>query len=75
MSTLEWDRGVVRSWIEDASNVDLPVTDSLPDTLIAQAQALGLEQSDILPFLWETTPDRYTSEGLTAWAREMRGGA
>jgi|HubBroStandDraft_2_1064218.scaffolds.fasta_scaffold24305_4 hypothetical protein len=65
-----FDREAVRAQLEDATATGLPVGDPLPDSLIAQAQALGLLPAELRMFLLDLPPRTdFSSEALTQWAR------
>lgn len=63
-----WDRGHVLQQIEEATRQSLTASDSLPDSLIASAQALGLQPYELGVWIYEPGHDFQTSQ-LAAWAR------
>ena len=66
-----WDRESVRCDIEEATGHGLSVDDPLPDTLIATAQAIGLQPAELR--IWvhgePKTAGEWTAAELTRWAR------
>jgi hypothetical protein len=65
----DWDRGSVLGAIEEASGVPLHADDALPDTLIAQAQALGLRPIDLKLWIYDSPEHGWTPDALACWAR------
>ena len=63
-----WDRAHVLQQIEEASGQALSAGDSLPDSLIASAQALGLAPWELGVWLYETGHE-YRPGQLSAWAK------
>lgn len=63
----DWDRASVLGAIEEASGVALSFDESLPDTLIAQAQALGLSPTDLKQWIYEGDHE-WTTGALAKWA-------
>jgi hypothetical protein len=63
-----WDRGHVLQQIEEATGQALSAGDSLPDSLIAAAQALGLAPHELGMWIYESGHTYRTSQ-LAAWAR------
>jgi hypothetical protein len=63
-----WDRAFVLQQIEEASGQALSANESLPDSLIASAQALGLQPWELGVWIYESGHDFRTSQ-LAAWAR------
>lgn len=70
--TNEWDRGAVLGALTEASGVSLHVDDTLPDTLIARAQALGLTPLELKLWIYDRPADGWTAEGLEKWADRVR---
>lgn len=68
----DWDRAGVLGAIEEASGVSLSVEDTLPDTLIAVAQAEGLEPVDLRLWIHDLPRHPWTSEHLRAWAARLK---
>jgi hypothetical protein len=68
-----WDRAHVLQQIEEASGRSLSAGDSLPDSLIATAQAIGLQPHELGVWLYETGHDYGTGQ-LCAWARRNNFG-
>jgi hypothetical protein len=66
-----WDRGNVLGAIEEASGVSLSADDSLPDTLIAKAQELGLKPIDLKLWIYDHPEHGWTPEAMESWARRM----
>jgi hypothetical protein len=64
-----WDRGSVLGAIEEASGVSLSADDSLPDTLIAKAQELGLIPVDLKLWIYDSPEHGWTPDALESWAR------
>jgi hypothetical protein len=67
----DWDRARVRQQIEEASGQPLSVDDSLPDSFIARAQALGMEPHELQMWIYDgAAADRdWTQAALANWAR------
>jgi hypothetical protein len=64
-----FDRDNVRAWLEDALHVSIGYNDSSADTLVAQAEALGLTPDQLRTFVYDFKwPLNYTGGGLEAWA-------
>jgi hypothetical protein len=63
-----FDREQVRNWVQDASSLGLDVEDSLPDDLVATAQALGLTPAELRLWIFEEA-HLWTPAHLTTWAR------
>jgi hypothetical protein len=71
-----WDRQAILAAIEEAAGVALSPGDTLPDTLIAAAQALGLQPVDLRMWIYDDPHRRdWTIESLTLWARRYELGA
>lgn len=66
---IEWDRANVLGAIEEAGGVSLAVDDSLPDTLIAKAQELGLKPVDLKLWIYDSPKFRWTVDALERWAQ------
>ena len=49
-----FDRTQIRAWIEEATGEGLSVEDSLPDTLAATAEALGLQPAELKLWCYES---------------------
>lgn len=69
---VDWDRASVLGAIEEASGVVLHFDDSLPDTLIAQAQALGLQPLDLKLWIYDSPEPGWTPDALARWARRRQ---
>jgi hypothetical protein len=70
------DRQAILAAIEEAAGAGLAPTDPLPDTLIASAQALGLEPVDLRMWIFDDPHRRdWTVESLTLWARRFHLGS
>jgi len=67
----DWDRGNVLGAIEEASGVALSAEDSLPDTLIAKAQELGLKPVDLKLWIYDSPDHDWSPNTLEGWARRM----
>jgi hypothetical protein len=65
---VSWDRGHVLQQIEEASGQALSAGDSLPDSLIATAQALGLQPHELGVWIYDT-PHSWQPGELATWAR------
>ncbi len=64
-----YDRGAVLASIEDATGTSLSANDPLPDSLIANAQALGLIPAELRMWIHDEPTRRDWSLGaLRAWA-------
>jgi hypothetical protein len=63
-----WDRAHVLQQIEEATAQPLSAGDSLPDSLIAAAQMLGLKPHELGVWIYESGHTYRTSQ-LAAWAR------
>jgi hypothetical protein len=72
MGLSEWDRAHVLQQIEEASGQSLSAGDSLPDSLIATAQALGLAPQELRLWIYDT--DRWQTGALVAWANRHHAG-
>jgi hypothetical protein len=66
----DWDRGRVLEQIEEASGVALSAGDSLPDSLIATAQALGMAPHELQAWIYDGGKE-WNQQGLAAWARRF----
>ena len=65
-----WDRAAVLAAIEEATGEDLAVSDPLPDSLIAQAQALGLAPVELRLWIYDDPHrEEWTMEALAVGAR------
>lgn len=64
-----WDRNTVHAAIEEATGRALSVDDSLADTLIATAQALGIEPVNLQSWIYDQPKTEWTGQALTRWAR------
>jgi hypothetical protein len=75
--TDEFSRAGVRGSIEEACGQGLSVDDPLPDTLIAQAQALGLSPIELRLWIYEPCHEggEWSADSLARWARSQRGEA
>jgi hypothetical protein len=78
-SPLHWwkifHRFDVLAAVEDASGEALPVNDPLPDTLIANAQALGLIPCELRLWIYDEPHRRdWTARSLEAWAERYKLG-
>jgi hypothetical protein len=62
-----WDRGRVLQQIEEASGQALSAGDTLPDSLMASAQALGMEPHELGVWIYETDHNFQTGQ-LIDWA-------
>lgn len=65
---MTWDRAHVLQQIEEASGQSLSAGDSLPDSLIATAQALGLQPHELGVWIYDT-PHEWQPGELAVWAR------
>jgi hypothetical protein len=67
----DWDRARVRQQIEEASGRALSVDDSLPDSFIATAQALGMEPHELQMWIYDgAAADRdWSQTALANFAR------
>jgi hypothetical protein len=68
----EWDRETVRGDIEEAAKHGLSVDDPLPETLIAAAQAIGLQPAELRIWIHDGAPklpQEWTAQNLRTWAR------
>lgn len=63
-----WDRARVLQQLEEASNRVMSVDDSLPDSLIATAQALGLYPHELGIWIYESGHEWQPGQ-LTAWSK------
>jgi hypothetical protein len=63
-----WDRAHVLQQIEEASGTALSAGDSLPDSLIATAQVLGMQPHELGVWIYEGSHN-YQSGQLADWAR------
>lgn len=70
-----WDRAAVLAAIEEAAGEGLAVNDPLPDSLIAEAQALALEPWELRMWIYEQPKDEWSMAALGAWARRLGAGA
>jgi hypothetical protein len=68
----EFNRQAILAAIEEAAGTPLASSDTLPDTLIATAQALGLTPVDLRLWIYDE-PKRadWSAGSLTAWARRF----
>jgi hypothetical protein len=72
----DFDRQATLAAIEEAAGVALSPCDPLPDTLIASAQALGLQPVDLRMCIFDDPHRRdWTVESLTLWARRFHLGS
>jgi hypothetical protein len=71
----DWDRAAVLAAIEEAAGEGLAVNDPLPDSLIAQGQALGLEPWELRMWIYEQPKPDWSMAGLAHWAVEQKGAA
>ena len=71
MTAITYDREQVRAWIEGATGEGLSVSDPLPDSLVATAEALGLESAELLVWVFDHAGSaaEWTTASLVAWAR------
>jgi len=65
------NRERVRGWLEDSFTVALSLQDSSADTLIAQAQALGLTPEHLRLWIYESPKIDWSPGALETWARHM----
>lgn len=63
-----WDRSHVLQQLEEASGQALSAGDSLPDSLIATAQALGLQPHELGVWIYDA-PHSWQPGELATWAR------
>jgi hypothetical protein len=63
-----WDRAHVLQQIEEASGQSLSAGDSLPDSLIATAQALGLQPHELGVWIYDS-PHNWQPGELATWAK------
>lgn len=72
MTTISFDRETVRSWIESATGEGLSVSDSLPDSLVATAEALGLQTAELMVWVFDhpvgASARDWTTASLVEWA-------
>lgn len=71
MTATGYDREQVRAWIEAATGEGLSVSDPLPDTIAATAEALGLQSAELLVWVFDHAGSaaEWTTASLVAWAR------
>jgi hypothetical protein len=69
MSWEDWNRQAIRAAIEEASGLALSVDDSLPDTLIATAQSLGMLPIELALWIHDRPRPEWTGQALERWAR------
>jgi len=65
-----WDRATVRGAIEEAGGAAMSVDDSLPDTLIAVAQGLGLVPVNLQTWIYDQPKPEWSGAALARWARQ-----
>jgi hypothetical protein len=68
---VNFDRERVRGWIEEALDVSLGLNDSSADTLIAQAQELGLSPDQLRLWIYDQPKLNWTPGALAEWARHV----
>jgi hypothetical protein len=67
----QFSRQTVRSEIEEATGQPLSMSDPLPDSLIAAAEASGLSPAELR--LWIYQPKaHWSAAALTSWANAQR---
>jgi len=70
--TIDATRSMIRGAIEDATGRALSLQDASPDTLIAQAQALGIPPAHLQAWIHshprESRPEDWSAEALQRWA-------
>lgn len=66
-----WDRDRVRGWLEDAFEQTLGLADSSPDTLVAQAQAIGLTPQQLRLWIFDQPKLDWSPGSLAIWAMKM----
>lgn len=66
---MNFDRERVRGWIEDALDVALGLNDSSADTLIAQAEELGLTPDQLRLWIYDQPKLNWSPGALAGWAR------
>lgn len=63
-------REAVRTWIEEVTGEGMSVDDSLPDTLVATAQALGALPLELKLWVYDQPKSAgWTGDALTTWCR------
>ena len=68
----EFSREVVRGQLEDATGEPLPMDSTLPDTLIAEAQAIGMSPVDLKLWIADDHPRAdWSTANLRAWAERF----
>lgn len=70
-----WDRGYIHGAIAEATGVLLHADDPLPDTLIAKAQELGIEQADLRKWIYDELGPTLTHIRLAAIAAALESWA
>ena len=66
---MNFDRERVRGWIEEAMNIGLGLNDSSADTLIAQAEELGLTPDQLRLWIYDQPKLNWEAGALASWAR------
>jgi hypothetical protein len=70
--TLHLTRATIHGAIEEATQAPLNPNDALADTLIAQAQALGIAPIHLRAWIYHrSADDGWSAEALEKWARGM----
>ena len=65
-----FNRSMVLAELEVATGAGISVDDPRPDTLIAQAEALGMLPAELRMFILDVPPPAdFSAETLTEWAR------
>jgi hypothetical protein len=63
-----FDRERVRGWLEDSLNRTFGISDSSADTLIAQAESLGLTPEQLRLWIYDQVKVDWTPGALARWA-------
>lgn len=66
---MNFDRERVRGWIEEALSLTFGVNDTSADTLIAQAEELGLTPEQLRLWIYDQPKLNWEPGALAAWAR------
>ena len=66
---MNFDRERVRGWIEEALSIGLGLNDSSADTLVAQAQQLGLTPDQLRLWIYDQPKLNWEVGALAAWAK------
>jgi hypothetical protein len=64
----QFERSAVLGAIEEASGVPLSADDPLPDSLIARAQALGLDPVALRIWIYDEPRHDWSQDALARWA-------